>query len=323
MWAPEQKKKGAKKMILSMKDVVKKYDQLVAVDNVSLEVKEGEIFGLLGPNGAGKTTIINMIIGLTKINSGEVKIFGLDMKKNEKEIKKNIGIVPQEIAVFEDLTAEENVTYFGKLYGVKRKIIKKEVEEALNFVGLWDKRKIFPKKFSGGMKRRLNIACGIVHKPKLIIMDEPTVGIDAQSRNLILESVKELNKKGATVIYTSHYMEEVEAICSDIVIMDHGRIMARGSREELKALIKAEDRVVIAVEEVKNSITKKIEKLSSVIDCTEKNNEITVVSEKNSGKLGKIIDLISNEGIKIMSVEVDKPTLEKVFLTLTGRSLRD
>ncbi|MCD5415187.1 MAG: ABC transporter ATP-binding protein [Clostridiales bacterium] len=310
-------------MILSMKDVVKKYDQLVAVDNVSLEVTEGEIFGLLGPNGAGKTTIINMIIGLTKINSGEVKIFNKEIKKNEKEVKMNIGIVPQEIAIFEDLTAEENVAYFGKLYGLKRNIIKQEVEDALNFVGLWDKRKVFPKKFSGGMKRRLNIACGIVHKPKLVILDEPTVGIDAQSRNLILESIRELNKRGATIIYTSHYMEEVEEICSDIVIMDHGRIMARGSKEELKGLIKEEDRVVISVEEVKNSITQKIEKLSSVTSCIEENSEITIVSEKNSDNLGRIIDLVSNEGIKILSVEVEKPTLEKVFLTLTGRSLRD
>ncbi|MGV8146434.1 MAG: ABC transporter ATP-binding protein [Alkaliphilus sp.] len=310
-------------MILSMKDVVKKYDQLLAVDNVSLEIKEGEIFGLLGPNGAGKTTIINMIIGLTRINSGEIKIFDKEIKKNEKEVKMNIGIVPQEIAIFEDLTAEENVAYFGKLYGLKRKTIKQEVEDALNFVGLWDKRKIFPKKFSGGMKRRLNIACGIVHKPKLVILDEPTVGIDTQSRNLILESIRELNKRGATIIYTSHYMEEVEEICSDIVIMDHGRIMARGSKEELKGLIKEEDRVVISVEEVKNSITLKIEKLSSVTSCIEKKNIITIVSEKNSDNLGRIIDLVSNEGIKILSVEVEKPTLEKVFLTLTGRSLRD
>lgn len=310
-------------MILRMKDVFKKYDQLVAVDNISLDVKEGEIFGLLGPNGAGKTTIINMIIGLTKINSGEIRIFDKEMNKHEKEVKQNIGIVPQEIAVFEDLTAEENVAYFGKIYGVKRNIIKEEVEDALNFVGLWDKRKIFPKKFSGGMKRRLNIACGIVHKPKLIIMDEPTVGIDAQSRNVILESVKELNKRGATVIYTSHYMEEVEAICSDIVIMDHGRIMARGSKDELKGLIKAEDRVVIAVEKIKNSIIEKIKKINNVENCSEENNTIAVVSHKNSDNLGKIIDAISSEGIRIISLDVEKPTLEKVFLTLTGRSLRD
>jgi len=310
-------------MILRMKDVFKKYDQLVAVDNISLDVKEGEIFGLLGPNGAGKTTIINMIIGLTKINSGEIRIFDKEMNKHEKEVKQNIGIVPQEIAVFEDLTAEENVAYFGKIYGVKRNIIKEEVEDALNFVGLWDKRKIFPKKFSGGMKRRLNIACGIVHKPKLIIMDEPTVGIDAQSRNVILESVKELNKRGATVIYTSHYMEEVEAICSDIVIIDHGRIMARGSKDELKGLIKAEDRVVIAVEKIKNSIIEKIKKINNVENCSEENNTIAVVSHKNSDNLGKIIDAISSEGIRIISLDVEKPTLEKVFLTLTGRSLRD
>lgn len=310
-------------MILRMKEVFKKYDQLVAVDNISLDVKEGEIFGLLGPNGAGKTTIINMIIGLTKINSGEIRIFDKEMKKHEKEVKQNIGIVPQEIAVFEDLTAEENVSYFGKLYGVKRNIIKKEVEDALNFVGLWDKRKIFPKKFSGGMKRRLNIACGIVHKPKLIIMDEPTVGIDTQSRSLILDSVRELNKRGATVIYTSHYMEEVEELCSDIVIMDHGRIMARGSKEELKGLIKAEDRVEIVVEEIKNSITQKIKKVDGVENCTEDNGTITIVSHKNSANLGKIIDSISNEGIRIISVDVEKPTLEKVFLTLTGRRLRD
>lgn len=310
-------------MIVEIKNLVKRYKDNLAVDNVNLIIKEGEIFGLLGPNGAGKTTTINTLIGLTSMDSGEIRIFGKNMEKSESEIKKNIGVVPQEIAIFEDLTAYENVTFFGKLYGLKDGLLKQRVEEALNFTGLWDKRKEFPVKFSGGMKRRLNIACAIVHQPKLIIMDEPTVGIDPQSRNHILQSVKELNKLGSTIIYTSHYMEEVEEICSYITIMDHGRVIANGTNDELKALVEFEEKVVIDLSSVNFTIVDNIKKIQGVKDCIVNGKELVIISRKNSKNLSRIIDIIANTDSDILSINVEKPTLEGVFLTLTGRSLRD
>lgn len=310
-------------MVVEIKNLVKRYKENLAVDNANFVIKEGEIFGLLGPNGAGKTTTINAIIGLTKVDSGEIRIFNKTMEASEREIKKNIGVVPQEIAIFEDLTAIENITFFGKLYGLKDGILKSRVEEALNFTGLWDRRKELPSKYSGGMKRRLNIACAIVHQPKLIIMDEPTVGIDPQSRNHILQSVKELNKNGSTIIYTSHYMEEVEELCNYITIMDHGRVIANGTKDELKALIAFEEKVVIDLSSVNFTIVDNIKKVSGVKDCIVDGKQMKVISQKDSKNLSRIIDIISEGESEILSINVEKPTLEGVFLTLTGRSLRD
>nr|WP_027634624.1 ABC transporter ATP-binding protein [Clostridium hydrogeniformans] len=242
-------------MIVNINNLVKEYKGFKAVDINELSIKEGEIFGFLGPNGAGKTTTINILSGLyTKFN-GEVKIFNKDIKGDSIYIKKNMGVVPQDLALVEDLTAYENVTFFAKLYGLKGSKLKDSVKETLEFVGLWDRKDDFSTKFSGGMKRRLNIACAIVHKPKLIIMDEPTVGIDPQSRNNILDTVKKLNEQGSTIIYTSHYMEEIEAVCSDICIVDHGKIIARGDKEVLKDLVKREDGERATLEEVFLSLT--------------------------------------------------------------------
>lgn len=310
-------------MIVEIKNLVKRFNDNIAVDNVNLSIKEGEIFGLLGPNGAGKTTTINTIIGLTKIDGGEIEIFGKNIKTHEMEIKKEIGIVPQDIALYEDMTAYENVTFFARLYGLRDGLLKERVEEALNFTGLWDKRKELVKKYSGGMKRRLNIACAIVHHPKLIIMDEPTVGIDPQSRNHILESVRKLNEMGSTIIYTSHYMEEVEELCTYITIMDHGKVIAKGTKDELKSLIALEEKVTFELSGTNYTIVDNIKGLSGVKDCTIEGKSISVISQKNSKNLGKIIDSISNTDSEILSVNIDKPTLEGVFLTLTGRTLRD
>lgn len=310
-------------MILEINNLVKRYNDFIAVDNASFSVKEGEIFGLLGPNGAGKTTIINTIVGLTKINSGDIKVFEKELSSNAIELKKEIGIVPQDIAIFEDLTAYENVDFFGKLYGLKDGLLKERIKEALEFTGLWDKKDEFPKKFSGGMKRRLNIACAIVHRPKLIIMDEPTVGIDPQSRNHILESVRKLNELGSTIIYTSHYMEEVEEICTRIVIMDHGRVIAKGTKDELKALIAFDEKVTLGLSSINYTVVDNIKKISGVRECITDDKKITVISNKNSKNLGRIIDAIADAQIEIMSIDVDKPSLEGVFLTLTGRKLRD
>lgn len=310
-------------MLVEIKDLVKRYDNKLAVDHANLTIAKGEIYGLLGPNGAGKTTIINTMLGLTKYDSGEINIFGKNFRKSEYDIKREIGIVPQDIAIFEDLTAQENVTYFGRLYGLKGDILKERVEEALNFTGLWDRRKELSKKFSGGMKRRLNIACAIMHHPKLIIMDEPTVGIDPQSRNLILDSVRKLNEMGSTIIYTSHYMEEVEELCTNITIIDHGRVIANGTKEELKALIALEENLAIQVSSVNFNLVEQIKKVSGVRDCLLSGNQLTVISETNSGNLSKVIDEIIKQGEDILSINIEKPTLEGVFLTLTGRTLRD
>lgn len=310
-------------MIVEVKNLVKRYKDVLAVDNVNLVIEEGEIFGLLGPNGAGKTTTISILTGLVKSDSGEIKIFDKHLSKNEMEIKRQFGIVPQDIAVFEDLTAWENLSYFGSLYGLKGSLLKERIEEALEFTGLSDNRKNYPKKFSGGMKRRLNIACAIVHRPKLIILDEPTVGIDPQSRNHILNSIKKLNSMGSTIIYTSHYMEEVDEICSKIVIMDHGRVIAKGTKDELKTLVAVNEKVKIDLSTVNFTLIENLKKIQGVLECNIDGNSLTVISKKQNKNLGKIIECVSNADSEIISLNVEKPTLESVFLTLTGRKLRD
>lgn len=310
-------------MILEIKNLNKRYEDYLAVDDLNLSIKEGEIFGLLGPNGAGKTTIINCIAGLNKIDSGKITIFGSDLKKQEIYIKRQIGIVPQNIALYKDLTAYDNLMYFGGLYGLKKKTVKEYAEEALNFVGLWDKKDEYPKNFSGGMQRRLNIACGILHHPKLIIMDEPTVGIDPQSRNYILNSIEKLRDSGATIIYTSHYMEEIEHICTDIAILDHGRIIARGTKEQLKNLVSEEERIKVELSAINYTIVENIKEIYGVKECSLNENCIDIISDKNSKNLGKVIDLIVNSGNEITDITIEKPTLETVFLTLTGRTLRN
>lgn len=242
--------------ILNLDKVSKKYDNKTVVDHISLEINKGEIFGLLGPNGAGKSTTMNMICSLVKPTTGNITVFGYDNKKEMNKIKEKLGYIPQELAIHGNLKAWENVELFAGLYGLKGKDLKNAVEESLDFVGLSEHRNGFTKNFSGGMKRRLNIACALSHKPELLIFDEPTVGIDPQSRNYILEKIKYINKQGATVIYTSHYMEEVEAICSRIAIMDNGKIIAMGTKEELVSLVSKDDKNM-SLEEVFLTLTGK------------------------------------------------------------------
>ncbi|MFD5022662.1 ABC transporter ATP-binding protein [Paenibacillus sp. NPDC058367] len=310
-------------MILELNGIVKRYQNKTAVNQVSLTVKEGEIFGLLGPNGAGKTTLISTICGLSDPEEGEILLFGKTMKSAGTEIKKQIGVVPQDIAVIQGLTAYENVTFFGKLYGLKGKLLKERVEEALNFTGLWDRRKDKPGKYSGGMQRRLNIACAIVHQPKLIIMDEPTVGVDPQSRNHILESICELNRRGSTIIYTSHYMEEIEEICSSIAIMDEGRLIACGTSEELKEQIANEEKTFIEVATTSQMFADSLKNVEGVTECLVDENRITVVSTKGSNNLTRMIERLTSAHAEIITIGVERPSLESVFLTLTGRTLRD
>lgn len=244
-------------IILKTEGITKKYNNKAVVDYLSLEIKKGEIFGLLGPNGAGKSTTMNMICGLVKPNTGSIHLFGGDMKEEGRKLLMKIGYIPQELAIHENLKAWENVELFTSLYGIKGKELKKAVEDSLEFVGLTDKRNVFAKNFSGGMKRRLNIACALGHKPELLIFDEPTVGIDPQSRNFILEKIMEVKKAGTTIVYTSHYMEEVEALCERIAIMDNGKIIATGSKEDLKQLVTADTSKELTLEEVFLELTGK------------------------------------------------------------------
>lgn len=309
-------------MIVEVKNLVKRYRDVIAVDNVNFAIKKGEIIGLLGPNGAGKTTTINAILGLTKVDRGEICIFNMSFEENEIAIKKDLGVVPQDIAIFEELTVYENLAYFGKLYGLRGTQLKERIGRALDFTGLKERGKQYPKKFSNGMKRRLNIACALVHEPSLIIMDEPTVGIDPQSRSYILQAVKQLNKQGATIIYISHYMEEIEEICTRIIIMDHGRILASGTKEELKEMTTSEDRVVAELSSANYTLIEKLNKITGVKDSYFEGNKLNILSINNSKNLQKINEVIL-ENCKIISLNLEQPSLETVFLTLTGRSLRD
>ncbi|GAA0730554.1 ABC transporter ATP-binding protein [Clostridium malenominatum] len=309
--------------ILTIESLTKKFGSFTAVDNVNLEIEEGEIYGLLGPNGAGKTTIINIICGLLKPNSGRIKILNKDLNEDKKEIKGNIGIVPQDIAIYEDLTVLENVKFFGSLYGLKGNYLKERALASLEFVGLGDKLKSFPKELSGGMKRRLNIACALTHRPKLIIMDEPTVGIDPQSRNHILQSVKKLNNLGSTIIYTSHYMEEVEEVCSKIGIIDNGKVIAEGTKEELKSLVWDKQRISITVNSLAHINEEEIKNIKGVNEILIKENRVEISSNKDVNNMEEILLYFMKNNIGIYNVESNKPNLETVFLTLTGKKLRD
>jgi ABC-2 type transport system ATP-binding protein len=309
--------------VLKIDGITKKFKDIAAVDNISLEINEGEIYGLLGPNGAGKSTTINMICGLIKPDKGSISILEMDIKKEPDNCKRNIGAVPQDIAIYEDLTAYENVEFFAGLYGLNGKKLRDSVNEALEFTGLSDKAKEFPSKFSGGMKRRLNIACAIAHKPKLIIMDEPTVGIDPQSRNHILQSVKTLNNMGSTIIYTTHYMEEAEELCSKISIMDHGKIIAEGTTEELKSLITNVNTIFVTTDSIAKVNENELKSINGVLSIEINENTIKITTSKDINNLDRIILYFTQRGICIKNVESKVPDLETVFLTLTGRKLRD
>ncbi|EST54172.1 antibiotic ABC transporter ATP-binding protein [Brevibacillus panacihumi W25] len=309
--------------VLEIRNLTKKFGDFIAVDNMTLNVSEGEIFGFLGANGAGKSTTINMIASLLRCTKGEIFLMGKNIVKEAKFAKMNTGIVPQELAIYEDLTAYENVSFFAGLYGLRGTLLRERTEEALEFVGLGDKSKSFPKNFSGGMKRRLNIACAIAHRPKLIIMDEPTVGIDPQSRNYILHSVRKLNEMGCTIIYTSHYMEEVEEICTRIAIMDHGKIIAEGTKEQLESTITDSKEIWIGIKEDDSLSFDSLRAIQGVTSVRQEEGMIKIVSKAEVNNLNRIIQLLIKDQVEIRSVKEQAPNLESVFLTLTGRNLRD
>lgn len=309
--------------IIEIKGLTKRFGELVADDGVSIEINEGEVFGLLGPNGAGKSTLISMMTTLLEPDSGEIIINGFDIKKQQTEIKKLLGLVPQEIALYPTLTARENLMFWGKMYRLKGKLLKDRVEDALELAGLKDRADERIEKYSGGMKRRINIAAALLHHPKILIMDEPTVGIDPQSRNHILETVLKLNNEGMTVVYTSHYMEEVEYLCSRIAIMDHGRIIAAGSREELRKLIGDRDTITIESTVKDEAVADRIKSIRGVDSVQLAEKGLKIIAAEADTILAKIISVLDSYKCKIHGVNVTQANLEAVFLHLTGRALRD
>lgn len=312
--------------IVTVKNLVKNYGELCAVDNLSFTVKTGEIYGLLGPNGAGKSTTLSVLTTLSDFNKGEILIDGYDIRKDKMKIKQLIGMVPQDIAVYEHLNALENVKFFASLYGRKGKDLNNSAMEALEFVGLSDRLTLKPKQMSGGMRRRLNIACGIAHAPKLIVMDEPTVGVDAQSREHILKSIQTLRQRGATIIYTSHYMNEVEEICDRIAIIDKGQMIACGTKSELVSLVTDVQSIYIDTKIPSSfdseSLKKKLKNLPDVkaVSVDEKAIRIDISIEKDS--ISKILEQFIGIGLPIHNIRSEVPNLDTMFLTLTGNELR-
>lgn len=310
-------------MVVKIENLVKRYGDLVAVDHFNLEIEEGEIFGLLGPNGSGKTTTIHCLLSLLTYDKGHIEIFGKEMTPTGYDIKKDIGIIMQNVAVFEELTVYENIDYFCGLYIKNKAERKRLVEEAIDFVGLTEYRKFYPKKLSGGLLRRLNIACGIARKPKLIILDEPTVAVDPQSRNKILEGIRELNRQGATIIYTTHYMEEVEQICTRIAIMDKGRNVALGTKDELKAMIDLGETIQMELSDFSEEISDAVRALPHVINVSFENGLLKVRFSKGKHNLLRLLDLLKDKEIVFGNVHSELPTLNDVFLEITGKELRD
>ena len=308
--------------IIKVDGLVKRYKELIAVDNFSMTVNEGEILGLLGPNGSGKSTTINCILSLLEYDKGTITIHGKEMSPKAYDLKSEIGVVPQEVSVFEELTVYENIDFFCGLYITDKNERKKRVQEAIDFVELNDFKKFRPKKLSGGLKRRLNIACGIAHKPKIIFFDEPTVAVDPQSRNKILEGIEQLRKDGATIIYTSHYMEEVEQIADRIIIIDKGQLIAEGTVDELKSMIKKSEIIRIEAKGISEEDVEKIRKMDNVFGV-DYDGKMLKIEAGNGNNVVKVISLLQDKGYRIKNVYSEQPTLNDVFLELTGKELRD
>ncbi len=309
--------------VVKIENLVKRYKELIALDHFNLEIQKGEIFGLLGPNGSGKTTTINCLLSLLKYDKGSIEIFGQQMTPDNYDIKRRIGIVMQNVAVFEELNVYENIDYFCGLY-IKDKTLRRQyVVEAIEFAGLGEFVKFRPKKLSGGLLRRLNIACGIAHKPELIILDEPTVAVDPQSRNRILEGIVELNKKGATIIYTSHYMEEVEQICTRIAIMDKGKNIALGTSDELKSMIRNSETIKIHIPALEDSMLEEIRKFEHLYQAEYTDGLLTLSYDGGKHNLIRILDYLKSKDVSFGKVTSEQPTLNDVFLAITGKALRD
>lgn len=309
--------------IIEINNLTKSYGKFKAVDDLSMYIEKGKIFGLLGPNGSGKSTTINCILSLLNYEKGNIKIFGKEMKPNAYDIKSKIGVVFQDVAVFDELTVYENINYFCGLYIKNKKQRSEYIEDAIKLTGLEEFKKFRPKQLSGGLLRRLNIACGIAHKPEIIFLDEPTVAVDPQSRNNILEGIKKLNKNGATIVYTTHYMEEVEQLCNRIAILDKGKIIAIGTKEDLKELTTIGEKITIELEKVSEDLIDRLKTIDNVTDVNYEDNTVYVVYKKGEDNLENMIAFLKANDIKYSKIFSELPTLNDVFLELTGKTLRD
>ena len=310
-------------MVVQINNLVKRYKDVLAVDHLDMQISEGEVLGLLGPNGSGKTTTINCLLSLLSYDKGEITVFGKPMSPSRYDAKKDIGVVMQHVAVFDDLTVYENIDYFCGLYIKDRNTRQRYINEVIEFVALQDQVKFLPPKLSGGLLRRLHIACGIAHKPKLIIFDEPTVAVDPQSRNHILNGIMELNKQGATIIYTSHYMEEVEQLCSRIIVMDNGKKIAEGTKEELKKMIKTGETIRVDILNLQKSQLEDIKRISNVFAVDYENETLTIRLTQGQNNLMRILEYFNKQNITHGQVLSELPTLNDVFLEITGKKLRD
>jgi len=314
--------------MLSVENLVKNYGDFVAADGISFEALKGTVFGLLGPNGAGKSTAINCISGLLKPTSGRISVNGHDVVSEAKSARQSLGVVPQEIAIYEDLPAVENLRYWGKAYGLRGKELDARVEEILRYIGLGDRAKELPKKFSGGMKRRLNFGCGIVHKPAVILLDEPTVGVDPQSRERLFDMVVAERDAGACVLYTTHYMEEAERLCDSLAIIDHGKIIAKGTVAELRAQLGARDVLQLSgtfpSEESRSAIQSLVtEKIHDLEIIAQAKDNLTLTLSNGSHHLQTIFDSLAAAGGSVTETSLRRPNLETLFLLLTGKELRE
>jgi ABC-2 type transport system ATP-binding protein len=309
--------------IIEVRNLVKRYGELTAVDSVSFEVKEGEIFGLLGPNGAGKTTTIAILSSLIPPTSGTALVAGIDVTRDSLAARSKIGVVPQEIALYPSLSARENLMFWGRMYGVPSEALPRRIDEILETVELRERAGNRLDTFSGGMKRRVNIAAGLLHRPDVLFLDEPTVGIDPQTRRNILDLVKGLNGRGLSVLYTTHYLEEAEFLCDRIGIMDEGKMIAMGTRRELTAGIGMSETITIAADGLREELSRWIGGLPDVEAVSLLEHEVTVNAKAGSNLLPTLVERLSTEGVKIHTIDVSAPNLESVFLHLTGKSLRD
>ena len=309
--------------IIEVKNLTKSYKNKIAVDNLTFNVKKGEILGLLGPNGSGKTTTINSILSLLNYDKGLIKIYGKEMNPDAYDIKEKIGVIFQEVAVFEELTVYDNIDYFCGLYITDKEKRKKYINDAIKLTGLENFKKYYPKQLSWGLLRRLNIACGIAHKPSIIFLDEPTVAVDPQSRNNILSGIKKLSNDGATIIYTTHYMEEAESICDRIIILDNGKIIASGTTDELKKLSNIEEKITVELNSISNNDIDKLSKFKQIRKISYKDNLLIITYSKGNDNLGKLTSYLKENSISYNKIYSERPSLNDVFLELTGKDLRD
>ena len=311
------------KKVIEVKNLSKYYKELKAIDDLSFDVYKGEILGLLGPNGSGKSTTINCLLSLLNFQNGSIKIFGKEMNPDSYDLKRKIGVIFQEVAVFEELTVYENIDYFCGLYIKDKNMRKKYVEEVINLVEIKEFKKFYPKQLSGGLLRRLNIACGIAHKPELIFLDEPTVAVDPQSRNNILSGIKKLRDNGATIIYTTHYMEEAEILCDRIIILDKGKILAQGTSDELKKLANIEEKITVEVKDLSDKVLEDIKNIDEVDSVVLSQNLLVITYRKGKNNLENLIDYLKKNKVTYSKIFSERPTLNDVFLELTGKELRD